>query len=347
MLIIWLIYLSQINSTISFIVILIIPKSYAIKLVPILKKNFEIDLNTLRMVLTVAECMSYTRAAHKLGVTQPAVSKRISALEQKLCTKLFRRDGQRFLPTESCSALCERAEQIFGLVDQLTESTLHFSEKPTGSVAIGVPQNTGERLLPLLIPAFRERYPGILVRVEQGYVADLFEQLMAKRIDIAILYGHFSSPDVELMPLAEHDLGIMYPASWSEHSPLGYPMPTEISFEEVALLPLIAPSMGQSLRQLIERTFHATKLQPNIIIEVNSLALQMSLVAASVGCIFITERAKTGSQYTSAIKFARLANSSMTWPMSLAFRKHGQITLATKLMTAMIQQYMSELSRQS
>lgn len=311
-----------------------------------MNKNFDIDLNTLRMVLSVAECLSYTRAAHKLGVTQPAVSKRISALERKLHTKLFRRDGQRFFPTDACNALCERAEQIFSLVDQLTESTLHFSEKPTGSVAIGVPQNTGERLLPLLIPAFRERYPGIFVRVEQGYVADLFEQLMEKRIDIAILYGHFSSPNVELITLAEHDLGILYPASWCEHSPLGYPMPTHISFEEAALLPLIAPSIEQSLRQLIERSFHAVKLRPNIIIEVNSLALQMSLITAGVGCIFITERAKTGAHNESAMKFSKLANASMTWPMSMAYRKHGQITLATKLMMEMAQKYIGEISRQ-
>lgn len=308
-------------------------------------KDFEIDLNSLRAVLTVAECLSYTRAAHKLGVTQPAVSKRISALEQRLRTKLFRRDGQRFLPTEACDALCARAQQIFSLMDELTESTLHFSEKPTGLVAIGVPQNTGERLLPLLIPAFRERYPGIFVRVEQGYVADLFEQLMAKRIDIAILYGHFSSPNVELVPLADHDLGILYPASWSRHSPLGYPIPADISFEQAALLPLIAPSIEQSLRQLIERNFHAAKLQPNIILEVNSLALQMSLVAAGVGCIFITERAKAGAQNASAMEFARLANSRMTWPMSMASRKHGQTTLAAKLMMSMIREYMNELTR--
>ncbi|MBB5214732.1 LysR family transcriptional regulator [Parapusillimonas granuli] len=310
-----------------------------------MNKDFEIDLGTLRVVLAVAECLSYTRAAHKLGITQPAVSKRITALERKLRTKLFRRDGQRFFPTDACSALCERAEQIFSLVDQLTESTLHFSERPTGSVAIGVPQSTGERLLPLLVPAFRDRYPGIFVRVEQGYVADLFEQLMAKRIDIAILFGHFSSPNVELVPLADHELGILYPASWSRRSPLGYPVPEEISLKEAALLPLIAPSIEQSLRPLIERTFHAARLRPNIAIEINSLALQMSLVETGFGCIFITERAKLGARNGSAMKFARLADASMTWPMSMAFRRHGQNTQAAKLMMAMIQDCMPALMR--
>ena len=76
----------------------------------------DIDLNTLKMVLAVADCASYTRAAQKLGITQPAVNRRVLGLEQLLRAKLFRRDGHRFLPTEAGLSVCDHARQIVTLV---------------------------------------------------------------------------------------------------------------------------------------------------------------------------------------------------------------------------------------
>lgn len=197
------------------------------------------DLNDLRVVLTVAECASYTRAAHKLGITQPAVSRRVSALEQSLHTRLFRREGRYFVPTEAGSAFCERAGEILELVGQLPQATMQSSSRPRGSVALGLPPTTGGALVPRLVPAYRQQFPDVALRIEQGYVSDLFEMLMDKRVDVALLNGNFNQAAVDLEPLFDHQLGIVYPRAWETRSPLdGRPMPASLTLAEVAELPL-------------------------------------------------------------------------------------------------------------
>ena len=107
-----------------------------------------IDLDTLQAVLAVAESASYTRAAQNLHITQPAVSRRLVALEQQLRTKLFRRDGYRFLPTEAGLAVCDRARQVLALVDNIEGSVQEIAGQPSGALAVGVPSALGEVLLP-------------------------------------------------------------------------------------------------------------------------------------------------------------------------------------------------------
>ncbi len=302
----------------------------------------DIDLATLRAAVAVEDCMSYTRAAQQLGVSQPAISKRIVALEQRLRTKLFRRDGQRFLPTEAGTALCQRAREILGLVEGLPQTVLDFAEHPTGTVRLGVPPNIGERLLPAVIPAYRERYPQVAIRIEQGYVADLLELLIAKSVDIAVLYGDFQAPAVELITFAALELGILYPAAWSSAAPLGWPIDEALPLKRIAELPLIAPSPEQSMRQLIDRTFHAVGLRPNVILEVNSMILQKSLARTGMGCMFMTER--IAAEDDGHLRYARISDASMKWPLSMAVRRNGSTTLATRLMMRMMQEAMGALS---
>lgn len=69
-------------------------------------------------------------------------------------------------------------------MEQLPGATSQSAASPRGSVALGVPPTTGEVLIQHLIPAYRSAYPEVFVRIDQGYVNDLFDRLMDKRIDI-------------------------------------------------------------------------------------------------------------------------------------------------------------------
>ena len=202
-----------------------------------------LDLNTLRVVLAVADCASYTRAAQKLGITQPAVSRRIVGLEQQLRTKLFRRDGHRFLPTEAGLAVCDQARQIVGLVDALPTSVQEIAGQPSGNLALGVPSALGEILLPRLVRSYRDQYPKVFLKIEQGYAGDLSEMLAAKQVDVAILYGKPVTPAIELTPLIDQELGLVYPKAWKKKGPHGKPMPEEMALADTVSLPLIAPGV--------------------------------------------------------------------------------------------------------
>jgi LysR family nitrogen assimilation transcriptional regulator len=304
-----------------------------------MKPETELDLTDLRVVLTVAETTSYTRAAQKLGITQPAISRRVTALEQSLHTRLFRREGRLFLPTEAGAAFCERAAEVLELMERLPQSARESSSNPTGDLALGLPPTTGEMLVSTLVPAYRQAYPDVFLRIEQGYVNDLFDMLMDKRVDVAMLNGPFSPASVDLEPLFDHHLGIVYPTAWKDDSPLGGPMPESLTLAQVARLPLIVQSSNQAMRHLVDGAFRAAGLKPKIVMEVNSFILQRSLVQPQVGCIFMSNAIKTQGN-SSQLEFAPIADASLVYTMYVATRRVGQPTLATKLMVKMIKQHM-------
>lgn len=305
-----------------------------------MKNETELDLADLRAVLAVAECASYTRAAQKLGITQPAISRRITALEQALETRLLRRENNSFVLTEAGSAFCDRATQVLELMQQLPIMASQAATRPRGTVALGVPPTTGERLVQHLVPAYRSAYPDVFVRIEQGYVNDLFDMLMDKQIDFALLNGPFNPSAVDLEPLFDHHLGIVYPIAWKDCSPLdGRPMPNTLTLADVSRLPLMVASPDQSMRHLIDAEFRAAGLKPNVVMEVNSFLLQRSLAVVGQGCIFMSATVMR-DEFRKQLGFASITDTKIIYTLYLASRRAGQPTLAAKLMARMIRESM-------
>ncbi len=289
----------------------------------------------LRVILAVAECASCTRAAHRLGISQPAVSRRIAMLERRLEVRLFRREGQKFIPTEAGQIFCAHATEVLDRVEALENETIGVAHKPKGSVALGVPPSTGEMLLRHILPEYRKLYPDVRIRVEQGYVGDIFEMLMNKQIDLALLNGRYNPNDVHTEKIYDYDLGIVYPAAWNENSPLGGGFPASLTMAEVARLPLFLPGPNQSMRQIINEAFQKAGEQPTIEVEINSFVLQKSMVLAGHGAMFMTTSAIRKID-RDKLSFVPISDASIIYTLHLAVRQFGQPTFAARLLLDMV-----------
>jgi DNA-binding transcriptional LysR family regulator len=290
----------------------------------------------LQVILAVAESASCTRAAHKLGISQPAVSRRLAMVERRLGVRLFRREGQKFIATEAGQTFCAHATEILDRVDSLENETMGVAHKPKGPVALGVPPSTGEMLLRHIIPEYRRLYPDVRIRIEQGYVGDLFEMLMNKQIDVALLNGRYSSTDVYTEKIHDYHLGIVYPRAWNDRSPLdGGPFPDSLTMEQVARLPMFLPSPNQSLRQLIDEAFQKAEQQPRIEAEINSFVLQKSMVLAGLGAMFMTTAAIRLAD-RDKLSFVPITDAHILYTLHVAVRQFGQPTFAARLMFDMV-----------
>lgn len=303
----------------------------------------DIALSDLRVILAVAETASYTRASHKLGISQPAVSRRVGALEQRFGLRLFRREGQKFFLTEAGVVFCDQASDILERMELLEATTIGQAATPKGSVALGLPPSTGEVVIRNVVPEYRRLYPDVAFRIEQGYVADIFEMLMDKRVDVALLNGEFNSNDVYLEKLYDHHLGIVYPTAWRTNSPLdGKPMPEALTLAEVARLPLLAPSRNQSLRHLIDDAFRKIGVVPAIDVEINSFVLQKSLVLAGHGCIFMSPAGIRNAD-ADKLSFVPISDANIVYTLHLATRQFGQPTLACRMLEKMIRKHAGKI----
>lgn len=145
------------------------------------------ELRHLRYFVAVAEELSFTAAANRLGVSQPPLSKQIQDLEHHLKTQLFVRTSRRVELTPAGAAFLEHSRSILGQAEQATEQARVIGSGQIGTLDVGT---TGSVLLgPLapLIALFSARMPDVLVRIQEMSPLDQQAALHARRTDISFL----------------------------------------------------------------------------------------------------------------------------------------------------------------
>ncbi len=119
------------------------------------------EISELRAFLAVAECRSFSQAATRLCMTQPAVSKRIAGLEQKLETRLFDRIGRNISLTEAGRRLLPKTRSLLLEISDIRRSIRSLSNEVSGPLLMGTSHHIGLRRLPPVLKQFIDRYPEV------------------------------------------------------------------------------------------------------------------------------------------------------------------------------------------
>jgi len=119
------------------------------------------DISNLQAFITVAATGSFSRAAEQLCLTQPAVSKRITALEEQLGARLFDRIGRRVSVTEAGALLRPRAEHILAELEDSRRAITNLKETTAGRLSIGTSHHIGLHRLPPFLRTFTTAYPEV------------------------------------------------------------------------------------------------------------------------------------------------------------------------------------------
>jgi DNA-binding transcriptional LysR family regulator len=119
-----------------------------------------VEIRQLRTFWTVANLLSFNRAAERLHYAQSSISAQIQALEEELGVQLFDRLGRRILLTEAGGRLLRYAEKIVNLVDE-TRAEVAEGREPQGALTVRIPETFGVHRLPPIIKEFHAHFPGI------------------------------------------------------------------------------------------------------------------------------------------------------------------------------------------
>jgi DNA-binding transcriptional LysR family regulator len=143
-----------------------------------------VELRYLLYFVTVAEQQSFTRAAEKLRIAQPAISQQIRTLEEELEVKLLLRTKRSVRLTAVGQAFLREAKDILNRVEQSRAHARQAAQGATGTLAIGCFGWTASLFLPELIHAYRTRYPAVRITLDELLPRDQLEALEAGRIDV-------------------------------------------------------------------------------------------------------------------------------------------------------------------
>ncbi|GHC48849.1 LysR substrate-binding domain-containing protein [Streptomyces flavofungini] len=169
------------------------------------------SLAQLRAFAAVAEHLHFRDAAAAIGMSQPALSGAVSALEEALGVQLLERTTRKVLLSPAGERLAVRAKAVLDEVEALMEEADAVKAPFTGALRLGVIPTVAPYLLPTLITLVHEKYPDLDLQVHEEQTSSLLEGLAAGRLDLLLLAVPLGVPGVTELPLFDEDFVLVTP----------------------------------------------------------------------------------------------------------------------------------------
>jgi DNA-binding transcriptional LysR family regulator len=230
-----------------------------------------IDLDSLEIFRTVVQEGGVIRAAAKLNRVQSNVTTRIKQLEERLGTRLFRKQGRSLTLSPEGELLLSYAQRLFRLADEAEHEL--GSGKPMGAFRIGSLESTaGSRLAPVL-SKFHRLHPGVVVELVTGTTGALIQRVGNFELEAAFVSEPFTAPGLNAMKVFEEELVLITSRD----------QPGVTRAGQLAGMTLIAFMNGCSYRKRIEEWLGSASMMPARTLEFASYQAMIACVAAGTG----------------------------------------------------------------
>jgi len=243
------------------------------------------ELRQLRAFERVAHCASFTRAARELGLSQPAVSGHVQALEEELGIKLLERQPRQTLLTPAGELLLDYARRLLNLEREASQRLEELKGLQAGCLRLGASPTIGTYLLPAMLGEFKARYPGLRAIAEIAPSYRVAEALQAHAIEIGLVEAAVDSHGLVAEVFRTDELVLVVPA--------GHPWARRGSIRPAELLdyPLVAREPASGTRALVEERLRAVGIEPVPALELGGLEAIKNAVLAGLGVSFVSRQA--------------------------------------------------------
>ncbi len=244
-----------------------------------------VEIRHLHAFLVVAEELHFGRAACRLGIAQPPLSQQIRRVEDAVGHRLFDRDTRNVALTPAGEAFVETARAVLRQLSAGIERARDVGEGGAGRLVVGFTPTTALRLLPSIVPAYREAYPRIAISLVELMPAALIEALRVGQIDVAIMRDPSPAAGLAAATLFEESyVAVLRDGHPNAHDPV-------LSLTSLARDPFILfPHSEES--QTVARVLGlcaAAGFAPHAVQEVPGWQTAISLVGSGMGVTILPE----------------------------------------------------------
>jgi len=278
------------------------------------------ELKEFTYVSMLARCGSFTKAASKLFITQPALSNYINKLEEELGVRLFDRSSNPLVLTYAGKQYLKRAKVILSQIEDMKREMRDITHHMVGQLRIGFPSERIIYMLPLILAPFKAQYPGIKVEVITGPGHRLVENLRAGEVDFVFLPAWHSYKDIAQRKISEEELILVTARGCLKKEHFLNRESGVINWRGIADMPLITLKKGHALRDSVEVLCKNAGVKPNIVFESHSNMLSYRLAAQGLGIAIIPEITLELMKGSMEAEVFHLSERPVTWEVFALYR---------------------------
>lgn len=270
-------------------------------------------LHQLRYVCEVVRRnLNVSDAAQALHTSQPGVSKQIQLLEEELGLPIFQRTGKRLTGISAPGEqIVQHAERVLAEVDNIRKVGEEYSGGETGTLSLATTHTQGRYSLPPVIQRFRERYPGVKLRIRQGNPGQITRMALSGEADIAIATEAVAGAEgLIAFPCFHWNRALVVP--------LGHPLlelAGPVSLQDIIQYPIVTYDFAFAGRSITQRTFQQAGLEPNIVLTAIDSDIIKTYVEMGIGIGLLAKMAYDPKRDAglAMIDVSHLFEHSTTW----------------------------------
>ncbi|NOZ10308.1 MAG: LysR family transcriptional regulator [Gammaproteobacteria bacterium] len=236
------------------------------------------DIPSLQAFLAIVTSGSFSLAAEALALTQPAVSKRVGALEGKLGVKLFHRIGRQISLTEAGEALLPRARHLLAEFEDTQRVISNLSGQIEGKLLVGTSHHIGLHRLPSVLRRFTEHYPDVTLELQFMDSEAACQRVARGELELGVVtLPPDPSPPLICQPIWDDPLHLVVAA---DHALVHH---KTIDISQLADIPAIMPGLQTYTRHILDQGLRQAGVTPTVAMSTNYLETIKMMVSVGLG----------------------------------------------------------------
>jgi DNA-binding transcriptional LysR family regulator len=281
------------------------------------------DFEQLRTFQQVCRLKSFSRAAEKLGVTQPAISAQIRSLEKEVGARLFDRDGGRVTFTAAGRLFEPFAEHCLQCQSHIIVAVNELYRSARGEVSVAASEATSLYVLPPVFAQYKKLYTRVNLNIVRAEHLRSLEAVMQREVDFAVVSMPVKDPRLVVQIIHRDDMVLVVAPN--------HPLATRalVRLDELLKFPLLLLKQGRQ-RTLLNSFFSGFEANPRIAMEVDSSELLKRLVCAELGMCFLPRANVLDDAHAGLLKILKVEGMRLHRELALIYRKDRTLTHAAQ-----------------